>query len=44
MSSSQAAYMFIARIPSACTFCVISILRTAGWWMIVTRGAVLSRL
>ena len=37
-----AVYRTSARMPSAYAFCSISSLRTSGWWMIVTRGAVLS--
>ncbi len=29
-------------MPSAYAFCVVRLRRTSGWWVIVTRGAVLS--
>ena len=31
-------------MPSAYDFCSISMRRTSGWWVIVTRGAALSSI
>jgi len=43
-SWTDAAYSTKARMPSAYAFCIISIRRTSGWWVMVTRGAVLSAI
>src|SRR5690625_7625571 len=41
-SCHVAAYSIRERRPSAYDFCVIRVRRTSGWFVIVTRGAVLS--